>query len=142
MVAAELKAAIFKSQVHKIMTRFVKAKPEVLRLYREILRTARQFQWTNEQGQPWAKILQANARMEIEQSRNDTVRWRRSLLWEMTNDMQDSELIARKVVAGWECLHQIQEKVGPSCIFETYSTYCAQMTEKAKSLAAKSPDDQ
>jgi hypothetical protein len=26
---------------------------EVLRLYREILRTARQFEWPNEQGQPW-----------------------------------------------------------------------------------------
>ncbi|ETV67437.1 hypothetical protein H257_16319 [Aphanomyces astaci] len=77
------------------MTRYVKSTSEVLRLYREILRTARRFQWPNEQGQSWAKILQANARMEIEQSRHDT----------------DSELIARKVLAGWECLQQVQEKM-------------------------------
>lgn len=31
----------------------VDKRKEVLRLYREILRTARQFEWPNEQGQPW-----------------------------------------------------------------------------------------
>ncbi|ETW03050.1 hypothetical protein H310_05480 [Aphanomyces invadans] len=89
------------------MTRHVKSKPEVLRLYREILRTARRFQWPNEKGESWAKILSTNARMEIEQSRLDT----------------DSEVIARKVLAGWECLKQVQEK----------------MAEKARSLNSSEP---
>lgn len=31
----------------------VDKRKEVLRLYREILRTSRQFKWPNEQGQPW-----------------------------------------------------------------------------------------
>ncbi|KAH9133335.1 hypothetical protein AeRB84_020470 [Aphanomyces euteiches] len=90
------------------MTRFIKAKPEVLRLYREILRTARQFQWTNEKGEPWSKILKQNARMEIEHSRHDT----------------DSEVIARKILSGWESLHQVQEKIA----------------EKAKSLHDQARD--
>ncbi|POM61375.1 hypothetical protein PHPALM_29617 [Phytophthora palmivora] len=53
---------------------------EVLRLYREILRTTRMFPHRNEQGQLWSAVLQKNARMEIEQNRYETVeRWRDDL---------------------------------------------------------------
>lgn len=47
---------------------------EVLRLYREILRTSRRFHWSNEQGESWSTLLQKNARMEIEGARYETVR--------------------------------------------------------------------
>lgn len=51
-------------------------KPDVrvLRLYREVLRTARRFEWPNEQGEPWSKVLQKQARLEIEGARYETVR--------------------------------------------------------------------
>ncbi|KAJ0403532.1 hypothetical protein ATCC90586_006787 [Pythium insidiosum] len=49
---------------------------EVLRLYREILRTTRQFQWSNESGEQWSAVLRKNARMEIEQNRHQQERWR------------------------------------------------------------------
>ena len=46
---------------------------EVLRLYREILRSTRMFLHPNEQGKPWSSVLQQNARMEIEQNRHEMV---------------------------------------------------------------------
>ncbi|KAG6622955.1 Complex 1 LYR protein [Phytophthora cinnamomi] len=68
---------------------------EVLRLYREILRTTRMFPHRNEQGQLWSAVLQQNARMEIEQNRYET----------------DSETISKRILFGWKCLQEVQEKV-------------------------------
>jgi hypothetical protein len=51
----------------------VDKRKEVLRLYREILRTTRMFPHRNEQGQLWSDVLQKNARMEIEQNRYEAV---------------------------------------------------------------------
>ncbi|OQR91960.1 hypothetical protein THRCLA_22421 [Thraustotheca clavata] len=77
------------------MSKVVNTKKELLALYREILRVSRAFQWTNEQGQPWSKVLQKNARKEIEQCRHET----------------NSETIARQIAVGWDCLHQVQNKM-------------------------------
>ncbi|EQC39303.1 hypothetical protein SDRG_03508 [Saprolegnia diclina VS20] len=77
------------------MSKFVTSKKEVLSLYREIIRVSRAFQWPNEQGQPWAKILRENARKEIELARHET----------------NTENIARMLVVGWDCLHQVQSKM-------------------------------
>ncbi|KAI9908911.1 hypothetical protein PsorP6_014531 [Peronosclerospora sorghi] len=71
---------------------------EVLRLYRAILDTSRMFPHSNDKGQPWATILQQNARIEIEQNRYET----------------DSETIAKRILFGWKCLQEVREKVSKS----------------------------
>ncbi|ETI48657.1 hypothetical protein F441_07367 [Phytophthora nicotianae CJ01A1] len=68
---------------------------EVLRLYREILRTTRMFPHRNEQGQLWSDVLHKNARMEIEQNRYET----------------DGETISKRILFGWKCLQEVQEKM-------------------------------
>ncbi|KAJ0394521.1 hypothetical protein P43SY_008100 [Pythium insidiosum] len=59
---------------------------EVLRLYREILRTTRQFQWSNESGEQW---------------------WRPVL----SCAIADSETISKMLIIGWRCLEEVQEKM-------------------------------
>ncbi|KAG7391119.1 hypothetical protein PHYPSEUDO_005886 [Phytophthora pseudosyringae] len=82
---------------------------EVLRLYREILRTSRMFPHRNEQGQLWSDVLRQNARMEIEQNRYET----------------DGETISKRILFGWKCLQEVQEK----------------MMEKQQELASTPPSD-
>jgi len=68
---------------------------EVLSLYREILRTAKHFHWKDEKtGKPWNKYLKDKARAEIEEARNET----------------DPLIIARLLVTGRDCVHQIQNR--------------------------------
>ncbi|KAF4317785.1 hypothetical protein BBO99_00005671 [Phytophthora kernoviae] len=68
---------------------------EVLRLYKEVLRTTRLFPHRNEQGQLWSSVLQKNARMEIEQNRYE----------------EDGETISKRILFGWKCLQEVQEKM-------------------------------
>uniref|UniRef100_K3WW08 Complex 1 LYR protein domain-containing protein n=1 Tax=Globisporangium ultimum (strain ATCC 200006 / CBS 805.95 / DAOM BR144) TaxID=431595 RepID=K3WW08_GLOUD len=72
----------------------VDTRKEVLRLYREILRTSRRFHWKNEQGEEWSKVLQKNARMEIEGARYET----------------DRETISKRLIVGWECVKEVRVK--------------------------------
>ncbi|TYZ57459.1 hypothetical protein PybrP1_010847 [[Pythium] brassicae (nom. inval.)] len=67
---------------------------EVLRLYREILRTSRRFHWPNEKGELWSALLQKNARMEIEGARYET----------------DREVISQRLIVGWECVKEVRLK--------------------------------
>jgi hypothetical protein len=68
---------------------------ESIRLYRDILRSARLFVWKNKDGILWSEILKDNARKEFEQSRNET----------------DPEMIRRLQVIGRQCLDEAVEKV-------------------------------
>lgn len=76
------------------MAAMINARKETLRLYRDIVRTARCFQWKDENGDEWGKVLQQSARREIEQNKNLT----------------DREEISRLLLVGWNCLSEIQEK--------------------------------
>jgi hypothetical protein len=67
---------------------------EALRLYREILRTTRFFNFPNEAGQEWTGVLRENARKEFEQARHET----------------DPTVIARMLFVGWDCVTQTKEK--------------------------------
>jgi hypothetical protein len=68
---------------------------EVLSLYREIMRTAKHFHWKDETtGKPWNKLLRQKARAEFEEARKET----------------DPLIIARLLVTGRDCVHQIQNK--------------------------------
>ena len=67
---------------------------EALSLYREILRTAKHFHWADPSGQPWNKKLKEQARKEFEESRRET----------------DPLIIARMIVAGRDCVQQVQNK--------------------------------
>jgi Complex 1 protein (LYR family) len=67
---------------------------EALSLYREILRTAKHFHWADPSGQPWNKKLKVQARKEFEESRKET----------------DPLIIARMIVAGRDCVQQVQNK--------------------------------
>lgn len=70
-------------------------RPEVLKLYRDIIRASRMFTWTNESGQLWGDVLRENARKEFEQARYET----------------DRLIITRMLVVGRDSLNQIKEKV-------------------------------
>ncbi|DAZ97258.1 TPA: hypothetical protein N0F65_009309 [Lagenidium giganteum] len=76
-------------------TMLVDKRREVLRLYREILRTTRQFEWKNEQAELWSTVLRKNARSEIENARHET----------------DSETISKRIIIGWDCVAQVQQKM-------------------------------
>jgi Complex 1 protein (LYR family) len=69
-------------------------KSEAISLYREILRSAKHFHWTDPSGQPWNKKLKEQARKEFEESRKET----------------DPLIIARMLVSGRDCLQQVQNK--------------------------------
>ncbi|KAG1694495.1 hypothetical protein DVH05_021300 [Phytophthora capsici] len=73
----------------------VDKRKEVLRLYREILRTTRMFPHRNEQGELWSDVLHKNARMDIEKNRYET----------------DGETISKHIIFGWKCLQEVQEKM-------------------------------
>jgi hypothetical protein len=67
---------------------------EALSLYREILRTAKHFHWTDDQRQPWNERLRLQARREFEESRHET----------------DPLVLARLLVTGRDCVQQVQNK--------------------------------
>jgi hypothetical protein len=69
-------------------------KSEALSLYRDILRAAKHFHWTDHMGQPWNKQLKEQARKEFEESTKET----------------DPLIVARMIVAGRDCLQQVQNK--------------------------------
>ncbi|GAB5037808.1 Hypothetical protein NocV09_10900070 [Nannochloropsis oceanica] len=67
---------------------------EALRLYREILRTARRFYWPNDHGESWRDVLRREARKEFEQAREE----------------RDPLIVARLLVVGRDCVMQTQYK--------------------------------
>lgn len=68
---------------------------EALSLYRDILRTAKVFHWVEESsGEPWNVKLKKEARKEFEASREE----------------KDPLILARMMVTGRDCVHQIQIK--------------------------------
>mmetsp|Transcript_14372 Transcript_14372/g.36396 ORF Transcript_14372/g.36396 Transcript_14372/m.36396 type:complete len:95 (+) Transcript_14372:113-397(+) len=67
---------------------------EALRLYREVLRTAKCFYWPNDDGEQWSVVLRRNARKEFEAAREET----------------DPLIIARLLVVGRDCLHEVQHR--------------------------------
>ena len=68
--------------------------PEALRLYRDILRECRYYEWSDEHGKRWADLLRESARKEFEQARYET----------------DPEVIGRLLVVGRDALMQTQER--------------------------------
>ena len=67
---------------------------QALSLYRDCLRAARRFHWTNDKGEPWNEILKKNARREFEEARFET----------------DPLLVTRMLVTGRDALQKIEEK--------------------------------
>lgn len=78
-----------------LMSYFLGPNREALRLYREILRTAKHFTWVNEKGEVWGDVLKRSARSEFEAARHE----------------RDPEIIARLLFVGRDCLTQAQNKV-------------------------------
>mmetsp|Transcript_10016 Transcript_10016/g.11496 ORF Transcript_10016/g.11496 Transcript_10016/m.11496 type:complete len:103 (-) Transcript_10016:590-898(-) len=70
------------------------SKREVLRLYREILRTANAFYWPNDEGEPWSAVLKRSARKEFEQARHE----------------KDPLIVARLVVVGQQCVNETRNR--------------------------------
>ena len=64
-------------------------------MYREILRTAKHFHWVDDRsGEPWNALLRRQARREFDEARQE----------------QDPLIVARLIVTGRDCLHQVQER--------------------------------
>jgi Complex 1 protein (LYR family) len=93
---------------------------EALSLYREILRTAKHFHWTDNTGKPWNKILKDQARKEFDESKKET----------------DPLIIARMIVAGRDCVQQTQNK------FNEATKAAWSRIEKDNSRPASSDDSQ
>jgi hypothetical protein len=74
--------------------RFGSHRQEALSLYRDILRTAKQFHWCDERGEPWNIRLRKEARQEFEASREES----------------DPLILARLLVTGRDCVHQVQQR--------------------------------
>ncbi len=53
------------------------------------------FTWVNAQGEPWSKVLKANARKEFEQARYES----------------DRLIITRLLFVGRDCLNQTTDKL-------------------------------
>ena len=67
---------------------------EALRLYRDILRTAKSFYWPNDDGVPWRTVLCESARKEFEEARQE----------------RDPLIVARLLVVGRQCVLDTQVK--------------------------------
>jgi hypothetical protein len=67
---------------------------EALRLYRDILRECRYYDWVDEHGRRWSDVLRESTRREFEQARYET----------------DPEIIGRLLVVGRDALMQSQER--------------------------------
>eukprot|EP00961_Rhodomonas_salina_P281195 3799429-Rhodomonas_salina.2 len=68
---------------------------EALRLYREIIRTAKHFTWPDKDGVPFSEKLLKSARKEFELAR-----------WE-----KDPELIARLLIGGREAMEKVTDRM-------------------------------
>lgn len=68
---------------------------EAVRLYRDVLRASKMFDWTDEKGRRWGDVLAQNARSEFEEARHE----------------KDPLLIARMVVVGREALQKVTDQV-------------------------------
>jgi 3-methyladenine DNA glycosylase Tag len=73
---------------------FLLRNTESLKLYRDIIRACRLFNFKNEAGERWSTVLQKNARKEFEQARHE----------------RDPEIIARLLFVGRDCLNQTVDK--------------------------------
>jgi hypothetical protein len=67
---------------------------EVLALYRDVLRAARAFYWSNEKGIPWYRVLRESARREFEAARYE----------------KDPVIIMRMIVVGRQCIDETKRK--------------------------------
>jgi len=68
---------------------------EAIKLYRDILRAVKNFDFPDEKGRPWKELIQESARREFEQSRYET----------------NPEIIARMLITGRDCLDKVKEKM-------------------------------
>jgi len=68
---------------------------EALRLYRDVLKTAKHFQWNDKDGSLWADTLRRSVREEFEVARTET----------------DPEIVQRLLVSGQDFLLQAQHKL-------------------------------
>lgn len=58
------------SQILNLLGRMSATRLDALRLYRDILRTARGFTWADKDGKPWRQKLMHEARKEFDDKRN------------------------------------------------------------------------
>jgi len=72
----------------------VATRREALRLYRDVLRLCKKFNFRNEKGERWSDVLKKSARQEFEQGR-----------WET-----DPIIITKLIIGGRDALQQIEEK--------------------------------
>jgi hypothetical protein len=68
---------------------------EALRLYREVIRTAKHFTWADKDGVPFSEKLIKSARKEFEQARYE----------------KDPELIARLLIGGREAMEKVTDRM-------------------------------
>jgi len=68
--------------------------PEAIRLYRDIVRECRDYNWPDDKDRRWGDVLLKSARDEFEQARFE----------------RDPEIVARLLVVGRDSLMQVQEK--------------------------------
>ena len=73
----------------------VKRNPEILRLYRDVMKMTQRFTWANEDGTSWKTILQKTARAEFEQIRKET----------------DSVKVGKFIITWRDSIMRIHEKV-------------------------------
>ena len=67
---------------------------ESIRLYRDILRATKAYNWPDEKGVPWSEVLRQNARKEFEAARVE----------------RDPAMVAKLLFSGRSYLNQAQEK--------------------------------
>lgn len=64
---------LFNSSVNKLQRSNKKPpNPEILKLYREVVKFCGQFDWENDQGKIWKDVLRKSARKEFEESAEET----------------------------------------------------------------------
>jgi len=68
---------------------------EVLRLYVDVARMCRQFNWNNEKGECWGVVLRKNARKEFDEARN----------------IEDPLEIIQRIVNTREAMQDVNEKI-------------------------------
>lgn len=68
---------------------------ESIKLYRDILRTCKLFNWPDQSGNLWSQVLKRNARNEFESAKYES----------------DPLLVAKLILVGRESLHQVSDKL-------------------------------
>jgi len=82
-------------RTNQLITNLRTQNKEALRLYRDILRVCKQFNFPDDQGRHWGEVLAKSARQEFENSRNLN---------------PNSEEVTRLLIIGTDALMQIQQK--------------------------------